>query len=104
MANEALEFYGNRARELDAEFMENGGKLAGFMTRRFTCVTSTQQSKDVTRSMKSGHRHFVSGMATGGRVLHYLRATLPIRATPFSLSVIRPPAPAGVSWWTASSR
>ena len=29
MANEALAFYGNRARELDPEFMEHGGKLAG---------------------------------------------------------------------------
>ncbi len=52
MANEALAFYGNRARELDPEFMEHGGKLAGFTTRRFTAVTSTQQSKDVTRSVK----------------------------------------------------
>ena len=77
MANEALAFYGNRARELDPEFMENGGKLAGFMTRRFTAVTSTQQSKDVTRSTKPAIVISASGMATGGRVLHYLRATLP---------------------------
>jgi metallo-beta-lactamase family protein len=77
MAHEALEFYGNRARELDPAFMENGGKLAGFMTRRFTSVTSTQQSKDVTRSTKSAIVISASGMATGGRVLHYLRATLP---------------------------
>jgi metallo-beta-lactamase family protein len=77
MANDALEFYGNRARELDAAFMENGGRLAGFMTRRFTSVTSTQQSKDVTRSTKSAIVISASGMATGGRVLHYLRATLP---------------------------
>ena len=77
MATEALEYYGNRARELDPEFMEDGGKLAGFMTRRFTCVTSTQQSKDVTRSVKPAIVISSSGMATGGRVLHYLRATLP---------------------------
>ena len=77
MATEALAYYGNRARELDPEFMENGGKLAGFMTRRFTCVTSTQQSKDVTRSVKPAIVISSSGMATGGRVLHYLRATLP---------------------------
>ena len=77
MATEALAFYGNRAQELDPEFMENGGKLAGFMTRRFTAVTSTQQSKDVTRSTKPAIVISASGMATGGRVLHYLRATLP---------------------------
>lgn len=76
MATEALAFYGNRARELDPEFMEDGGKLAGFMTRRFTCVTSTQQSKDLTISAKPAIVISSSGMATGGRVLHYLRATL----------------------------
>lgn len=76
MANEALTFYGTRARELDPEFMENGGKLAGFMTRRFTAVTSTQQSIEVTRSTKPAVVISSSGMATGGRVLHYLRATL----------------------------
>ncbi len=77
MATEALAFYGNRTRELDPEFAGNGGKLAGFMTRRFTCVTSTQQSKDVTLSRKPAIVISSSGMATGGRVLHYLRATLP---------------------------
>jgi metallo-beta-lactamase family protein len=77
MANEALAFYGSRARELDPEFMEHGGKLVGFTTRRFTAVTSTQQSKDVTKSVKPAIVISSSGMATGGRVLHYLRATLP---------------------------
>ena len=47
------------------------------MTRRFTAVTSTQQSKDVTQSTKPAIVISSSGMATGGRVLHYLRATLP---------------------------
>ena len=77
MANEALGFYANRTRELDPEFAENGGRLAGFMTRRFTSVTSVQQSKDVTLSRKPAIVISSSGMATGGRVLHYLRATLP---------------------------
>jgi metallo-beta-lactamase family protein len=77
MATEALAFYGNRANELDPEFSENGGRLTGFLTRRFTCVTSTQQSKDLVRSDKPAIVISSSGMATGGRVLHYLRATLP---------------------------
>jgi metallo-beta-lactamase family protein len=77
MANEALSFYGNRANELDPEFAENGGRLTGFLTRRFTSVTSTQQSKDLVRSEKPAIVISSSGMATGGRVLHYLRATLP---------------------------
>ncbi len=77
MATEALALYANRARELDPEFMDDGGQMAGFMTRRFTCVTSPQQSKDVTRSAKPAIVISSSGMATGGRVLHYLRATLP---------------------------
>jgi metallo-beta-lactamase family protein len=77
MATEALNFYGNRVHELDPEFAENGGRLAGFLTRRFTCVTSTQQSKDLVRSDKPAIVISSSGMATGGRVLHYLRAALP---------------------------
>ena len=77
MATEALNFYGNRVHELDPEFAENGGRLTGFLTRRFTCVTSTQQSKDLVRSDKPAIVISSSGMATGGRVLHYLRATLP---------------------------
>jgi metallo-beta-lactamase family protein len=77
MATEALSFYGHRVSELDPEFAENGGRLAGFLTRRFTSVTSTQQSKDLVRSEKPAIVISSSGMATGGRVLHYLRATLP---------------------------
>jgi metallo-beta-lactamase family protein len=77
MANEALTFYGNRTSELDPEFSQSGGRLAGFLTRRFTSVTSTQQSKDLVRSDKPAIVISSSGMATGGRVLHYLRATLP---------------------------
>ena len=77
MATEALTFYGNRATELDPEFSESGGRLTGFLTRRFTAVTSTQQSKDLVRSDKPAIVISSSGMATGGRVLHYLRATLP---------------------------
>lgn len=77
MATEALQSYANRTTELDPEYIENGGRLKAFMTRRFTSVTSTQQSKDLVRSDKPAIVISSSGMATGGRVLHYLRATLP---------------------------
>jgi metallo-beta-lactamase family protein len=77
MATEALQSYANRTTELDPEYIENGGRLKAFMTRRFTCVTSIQQSKDLVRSDKPAIVISSSGMATGGRVLHYLRATLP---------------------------
>jgi metallo-beta-lactamase family protein len=40
-------------------------------------VSSVQQSQDVVRSDKPAIIVSSSGMATGGRVLHYLRATLP---------------------------
>ncbi len=76
MANEALQFYGNRTTELDPEFTENGGRLSGFLTRRFTAVSSVQQSMDTVRSTKPAIVISSSGMATGGRVLHYLAATL----------------------------
>lgn len=77
MATEALKFYANRTAELDPEYAEDGGGLNGFLTRRFTSVTSVQQSQDLVRSTKPAIVISSSGMATGGRVLHYLRATLP---------------------------
>jgi metallo-beta-lactamase family protein len=77
MAAEALQSYRNRTAELDPDLVPNGGKMSAFMTKRFTCVTSVQQSQDLVRSDKPAIVVSSSGMATGGRVLHYLRATLP---------------------------
>ena len=77
MATEALQSYKNRTAELDPDLVMNGGQMSAFMTKRFTCVSSVQQSQDVVRSDKPAIIVSSSGMATGGRVLHYLRATLP---------------------------
>ncbi len=77
MALSALALYAERTGELDPEFSENGGKLTGFITERFTAVTSSQQSAELTRSRQPSIIVSSSGMATGGRVLHHLRATLP---------------------------
>lgn len=78
MAVDALQFYANRASELDPEFQNNGlKKLAAFVTRRFTAVTSAQQSMELARSTKPAIVIAASGMATGGRVLNHLLTSLP---------------------------
>lgn len=76
MAAEALQSYKNRTAELDPDLVMNGGHMSAFMTKRFTCVSSVQQSQDLVRSDKPAIIVSSSGMATGGRVLHYLRTSL----------------------------
>jgi metallo-beta-lactamase family protein len=51
--------------------------LCAFCTQKFKAVSSTQESKDLTRSKKPAIIISSSGMATGGRVLHHLKAALP---------------------------
>lgn len=51
--------------------------VARFATRRLTTVASAQQSMDLVASRKPAIIISSSGMATGGRVLHHLAATLP---------------------------
>jgi metallo-beta-lactamase family protein len=63
----------NRRRALAARERE----LSAFVTRKFRAVSSTQESKDLTRSKMPAIIISSSGMATGGRVLHHLRAALP---------------------------
>jgi metallo-beta-lactamase family protein len=48
-----------------------------FCTQRFRTIKSTQESKDLTASKIPAIVISSSGMATGGRVLHHLKATLP---------------------------
>jgi metallo-beta-lactamase family protein len=51
--------------------------LCVFCTRKFRAVSSTQESKDLTASKIPSIIISSSGMATGGRVLHHLKASLP---------------------------
>jgi metallo-beta-lactamase family protein len=52
-------------------------ELCAFCTQKFRAVSSTQESKDLTRSKMPAIIISSSGMATGGRVLHHLKAALP---------------------------
>ena len=77
MAIEALRYYANRVNELDPEYHGQGRQLAGFMTKRFQTIASTQQSWDLVRSNRPAIVISSSGMATGGRVLNHLQRMLP---------------------------
>jgi metallo-beta-lactamase family protein len=107
MAIAALQYYSARLNELDAEIAmgssgpgsdgsgRSGGSggpggesgagraragarhVAGFATRRLTLVASAQQSADLVASRQPSIVIASSGMATGGRVLRHLAATLP---------------------------
>jgi metallo-beta-lactamase family protein len=48
-----------------------------FCTDRFTTIASPQESKELTASRMPAIVISASGMATGGRVLHHLKAALP---------------------------
>jgi metallo-beta-lactamase family protein len=77
MAVEALRFYSARYSELDPDIRPARRDLSAFATRRFEEVHSPKQSKDLMRSNRPSIVISSSGMATGGRVLHHLKETLP---------------------------
>ena len=103
MATEALRRYSERVAELDPELnpeerddkaplghaarteprdrrrehARRERQLCVFCTERFKTVSSTQESKDLTASRIPAIVISSSGMATGGRVLHHLKAVLP---------------------------
>jgi metallo-beta-lactamase family protein len=77
MANEALKFYSARTTELDEDMRPTEKNVSNFATTRFQTVSSPQQSKELTASRKPSIVISSSGMATGGRVLHHMAATLP---------------------------
>lgn len=80
MAAGALQFYAERLNELDPELNHgNAGQrqVSAFYTTRMTIVESVEQSKAVTASAGPAIVIAASGMATGGRVLHHLAASLP---------------------------
>jgi metallo-beta-lactamase family protein len=51
--------------------------VCAFCTRRFRTIASAQESKELTASRIPSIVISASGMATGGRVLHHLKAALP---------------------------
>ena len=52
-------------------------QVCAFCTQRFRAIASTAESKELTRSKMPAVVISSSGMATGGRVLHHLKAGLP---------------------------
>jgi metallo-beta-lactamase family protein len=77
MATAALAFYSARLHELDPDLKPGAQRVSAFATTRMTLVSSPQQSADLTASREPSIVISASGMATGGRVLHHLAATLP---------------------------
>ena len=101
MAIGALQFYSSRLNELDAEFSTGTDRgqtgdspgdgpgsvpgpsrpagmkrVAAFATTRFVTVSSPRQSADLVASRQPSIVISSSGMATGGRVLRHLAATI----------------------------
>jgi metallo-beta-lactamase family protein len=80
MAIGALRFYSARMNELDPDL--SAGRAAGlkhvsvFATTRMTTIASPQQSADLVASRQPSIVIASSGMATGGRVLRHLSATV----------------------------
>jgi len=77
MAIRALEFYRSRTDELDPEIRPAPRGVCAFCTARMTTVASPQQSKELVASRQPAIVIASSGMATGGRVLYHMVATLP---------------------------
>jgi metallo-beta-lactamase family protein len=77
MAVDALRHYANHSNDLDPDVQSGRGQMGAFTTRRFTAVASPQQSKEIQASVSPCIVISASGMATGGRVLHHLKAALP---------------------------
>jgi metallo-beta-lactamase family protein len=77
MAARALAFYSSRPEELDPDTRPEARGLAAFYTGRMTMVASPKQSQELVASRQPSIVIASSGMATGGRVLHHLAATLP---------------------------
>jgi metallo-beta-lactamase family protein len=77
MAIAALQFYSARLHELDADLTPGARRVSAFATTRMVMVSSPQQSADLVASRQPSIVISASGMATGGRVLRHLAATLP---------------------------
>ena len=67
----------NESRERRRQEARQERQVAIFATQRFRTVSSAQESKQLTSSRHPAIIISSSGMATGGRVLHHLKASLP---------------------------
>jgi metallo-beta-lactamase family protein len=78
MAISALQFYSARLTELDADLARPNAlrHVSAFATTRMTTIASPQQSADLVTSRQPSIVIASSGMATGGRVLRHLAATI----------------------------
>ena len=77
MAVDALRHYASHNRDLDPDMQTGRGQVSAFTTARFTAVSSVVQSRQIQASPAPCIVISSSGMATGGRVLHYLKTALP---------------------------
>lgn len=79
MAAAAIKLYEARKNELDPEVRSVERGMCVFCTTRFKVVTSPRESHDLVSDRSPAVIIASSGMATGGRVLNHLKATLPDR-------------------------
>ena len=81
MAREVLHEYRARLNELDPEISDMASRTAreglAFSTTRLRVVATVKESMEVQDLQKPMIVISASGMATGGRILHHLRRTLP---------------------------
>lgn len=77
MAIEALRHYTNHSNDLDPDMQHRRGQVSAFTTKRFTAIPSVMLSKQIQSSPSPCIVISASGMATGGRVLYYLKTALP---------------------------
>jgi metallo-beta-lactamase family protein len=64
-------------REARRRHAQRERQLCAFCTERFRTISTGAESKELTRSRMPAIVISSSGMATGGRVLHHLKAALP---------------------------
>jgi metallo-beta-lactamase family protein len=77
MAAAAIKLYEARQNELDPEVRAVERGVCVFCTTRFRVVTSPRESHELIANREPSIVIASSGMATGGRVLNHLKATLP---------------------------